>query len=297
MARIFNFSAGPSTLPLPVLEKVRDEFVDFQGKGMSLVEMSHRGKVYEEVHNQAVALFQELLGLPANYKVMFLGGGATLQFGMVPMNFLWGGKSCDFTVTGTWAKKACDDAKKVGKRQRAVRRQGRQLPEPARPEEPEGHAGRGLPAPDLERDHRRGAVAGLARDRRRAAVLRHVLRLHEPAHPGGEVLADLRRGAEERRPGRLRRGHPARGAAGALPAEHRRLPGLPRARQGELALQHAAGVRHLDDQADHGVAEGPGRPAGRGEAGRAALGDHLRRHRALRRATTTARCRRPRARR
>jgi phosphoserine aminotransferase len=114
VARIFNFNAGPSTLPLPVLEKVRDEFVDYQGKGMSLVEMSHRGKVYEEVHNQAVALFQELLGLPPNYKVMFLGGGATLQFGMVPMNFLWGGKSCDFTVTGTWAKKACDDAKKVG---------------------------------------------------------------------------------------------------------------------------------------------------------------------------------------
>ena len=114
MARIFNFSAGPSTLPLPVLEKVRDEFVDYQGKGMSLVEMSHRGKVYEEVHNQAVALFQELLGLPPGYKVMFLGGGATMQFGMVPMNFLWGGKSCDFTVTGTWAKKACDDAKKVG---------------------------------------------------------------------------------------------------------------------------------------------------------------------------------------
>ena len=114
MARIFNFSAGPSTLPLPVLEKVRDEFVDYQGKGMSLVEMSHRGKVYEEVHNQAVALFQELLGLPPNYKVMFLGGGATMQFGMVPMNFLWGGKSCDFTVTGTWAKKACDDARKVG---------------------------------------------------------------------------------------------------------------------------------------------------------------------------------------
>jgi phosphoserine aminotransferase len=114
VARIFNFSAGPSTLPLPVLEKVRDEFVDYQGKGMSLVEMSHRGKVYEEVHNQAVALFQELLGLPPNYKVMFLGGGATLQFGMVPMNFLWGGKTCDFTVSGTWAKKACDDARKVG---------------------------------------------------------------------------------------------------------------------------------------------------------------------------------------
>jgi phosphoserine aminotransferase len=114
VARIFNFNAGPSTLPLPVLEQVRDEFVDYQGKGMSLVEMSHRGKVYDEIHNQAVALFQELLGLPSNYKVMFLGGGATLQFGMVPMNFLWGGKNCDFTVSGAWAKKACEDAKKIG---------------------------------------------------------------------------------------------------------------------------------------------------------------------------------------
>jgi phosphoserine aminotransferase len=114
MARIFNFSAGPSIMPVPVLEKVRDEFVDYQGKGMSLVEMSHRGKVYDEIHNQAIALFQELLGLPPNYKVMFLGGGATLQFGMVPMNFLWGGKSCDFTVTGAWAKKAYEDAKKIG---------------------------------------------------------------------------------------------------------------------------------------------------------------------------------------
>jgi len=115
VARIFNFNAGPSTLPLPVLEKVRDEFVDYQGKGMSLVEMSHRSKVYDEIHNRAIALFQELLGLPANYKVMFLGGGATLQFGMVPMNFLWGGKSCDFTVTGTWSKKAYADAQKIGK--------------------------------------------------------------------------------------------------------------------------------------------------------------------------------------
>lgn len=115
MARIFNFSAGPSILPVPVLEKVRDEFVDYRGAGMSLVEMSHRGKIYDEIHNSAIALIRELLGVPENYKIMFLGGGATLQFGMIPMNFLWGGKTCDFTSTGAWATKAIEDAKRIGK--------------------------------------------------------------------------------------------------------------------------------------------------------------------------------------
>ncbi len=115
MARIFNFSAGPSTLPLPVLERVRDEMVDFQGSGMSLIEASHRGADYSKVHESAGALMRELLGLPANYKVLFLQGGATLQFAMIPLNLLAGGKPCDFTVTGTWAKKAIADAKKIGK--------------------------------------------------------------------------------------------------------------------------------------------------------------------------------------
>ncbi len=115
MARIFNFSAGPSILPVTVLEKIRDEFVDYKGSGMSLVEMSHRGKIYDALHNECIALIKELLKVPDNYKIMILGGGATLQFGMIPMNFLWGNKTADFTNTGVWAKKAMDDAKKVGK--------------------------------------------------------------------------------------------------------------------------------------------------------------------------------------
>lgn len=115
MSRIFNFNAGPSTLPLPVLEKVRDEFVDYAGKGMSIVEMSHRSAEYDEVHHNAMNLIRELLGLPENYKVLFIGGGATMQFSMIPMNFLPSGKSCDFTVTGTWSKKAYADASKLGK--------------------------------------------------------------------------------------------------------------------------------------------------------------------------------------
>ncbi|NCO41470.1 MAG: 3-phosphoserine/phosphohydroxythreonine transaminase [Armatimonadetes bacterium CG_4_10_14_3_um_filter_66_18] len=114
MHRILNFNAGPSTLPLPVLEQARDEFVEFRGTGMSIVEMSHRAKPYEEVHFGAVSLIRELLDLPDHYKVLFLGGGATLQFAMVPMNLLPAGRSCDFTLTGSWAKKACDDARKIG---------------------------------------------------------------------------------------------------------------------------------------------------------------------------------------
>jgi len=114
MARIFNFGAGPATLPLVVLEQARDQFVDYQGKGMSLLEMSHRGKEYEEIHRQAMSLIAEFLGLPETYKVLFLGGGATLQFGMVPLNFLGRGKTADYTLTGSWAKKASADARKVG---------------------------------------------------------------------------------------------------------------------------------------------------------------------------------------
>ncbi len=115
MNRIHNFNAGPSTLPLSVLEQAQAEMVDYQGKGMSIVEMSHRSAEYEEVHFGATNLLRDLLGLPDNYKVLFVGGGATLQFAMVPMNLLAAGSSCDFTVTGAWAKKACEDAEKIGK--------------------------------------------------------------------------------------------------------------------------------------------------------------------------------------
>ncbi len=114
MSRIYNFSAGPATLPLPVLEQARDDFVDYKGTGMSLVESSHRGKAYDKVHYEAIGLFRELLGLPDNYKVLLLGGGATLQFSMIPLNLMPEGGSCDFTLTGTWAKKAYSDAGKVG---------------------------------------------------------------------------------------------------------------------------------------------------------------------------------------
>ena len=112
--RKFNFYAGPATLPLEVLQQIKKEIVDFQGMGMSLIETSHRSKDYDDVHNTAIDLFKKLLGLPENYSVLFLGGGATLQFSMVPMNLMGSGGSCDFVVSGSWANKALSDAGKIG---------------------------------------------------------------------------------------------------------------------------------------------------------------------------------------
>ena len=112
--RKYNFYAGPSTLPVEVLEELRENMVDYKGMGMSLVETSHRSKEYDEVHNNAVSLVRELLELPENYKVLFLGGGATLQFTMVPSNLLIGERKADYALTGAWAKKAFADAAKLG---------------------------------------------------------------------------------------------------------------------------------------------------------------------------------------
>jgi len=95
--------------------KMRDELVDYNGMGLSLIETSHRSKEYDQVHNEAIGLVKELLNVPDNYKILFLGGGATLQFSMIPLNFLGEGKSCDFTLTGSWAKKAYADSQKCGK--------------------------------------------------------------------------------------------------------------------------------------------------------------------------------------
>lgn len=112
--RIHNFSAGPCTLPLEVLERVAAELPDYQGEGMSLVEMSHRSKTVVEVFDAAEALARELLAVPDSHRILFLGGGATFQFAMVPMNLLAGGKTADYTHSGAWAKKAIADAKTVG---------------------------------------------------------------------------------------------------------------------------------------------------------------------------------------
>ncbi len=112
--RVFNFSAGPSTLPVEVLEDAREDLLNYQGTGMSVMEMSHRSKAFEGIIQEAEADLRQLMGIPEGYKVLFLQGGASLQFSMVPMTFLAGGGSADYVVTGTWGKKAVESARLVG---------------------------------------------------------------------------------------------------------------------------------------------------------------------------------------
>ena len=114
MDRVFNFSAGPAALPLEVLQQAQAELVNWHGSGMSVMEMSHRGKEYMSIQADAEADLRELMGIPSNYKVLFVQGGASLQFAMVPMNLLRGKASADYLNTGEWSKKAIKEAKKYG---------------------------------------------------------------------------------------------------------------------------------------------------------------------------------------
>ncbi|MCL1857080.1 MAG: 3-phosphoserine/phosphohydroxythreonine transaminase [Kiritimatiellaeota bacterium] len=114
MSRIYNFSAGPATLPVEVLEQAQNDLVDYQGIGMSIMEATHRGKAYEAVHAEAQANLRELMGIPEEYAVLFVQGGASMQFGMVPMNLLGAGQVADYTNSGAWGEKAIKDAQKLG---------------------------------------------------------------------------------------------------------------------------------------------------------------------------------------
>jgi phosphoserine aminotransferase len=112
--RIFNFSAGPAVLPVPVLEEAQRDMLSLPDVGMSVMEISHRSKTFDEIINRAESGLRELLGIPSNYHILFLQGGASLQFSMVPMNFLPHEGSADYVLTGSWGKKALKEAKKVG---------------------------------------------------------------------------------------------------------------------------------------------------------------------------------------
>lgn len=114
MSRVYNFSAGPAVLPEEVLKEAADEMLDYKGTGMSVMEMSHRTKAYEAIINEAEADLRELMGIPDNYKVLFLQGGASQQFAMIPMNLMKNGVA-DYIVTGQWAKKAYQEAGMYGK--------------------------------------------------------------------------------------------------------------------------------------------------------------------------------------
>ncbi len=114
MARVINFNAGPATLPLQALEFAQKEFLDHEGTGMSLIEHSHRGPAYAKVHEEAKSLLKELLHVPDSHEVLFMQGGASAQFALIPMNLRAPGQSADYIMTGTWSKKALKEAKILG---------------------------------------------------------------------------------------------------------------------------------------------------------------------------------------
>ena len=115
MARVYNFSAGPSALPVEVLKKAQEEMLEYGTSGMSVMEMSHRSKVYDDIIKGAESLLRELMEIPSNYKVLFLQGGASSQFAMIPLNLLTKSGKCDCVITGQWAKKAASEFEKYGK--------------------------------------------------------------------------------------------------------------------------------------------------------------------------------------
>src|SRR5215471_8155201 len=112
--RIYNFSAGPAVLPVPVLEEARENLLSLRTTGIGILEHSHRGRAYMAVHQETEALCRELANIPDDYQVLFLQGGASLQFSMVPMNLLGPGSTADYLDSGSWAAKAIDEARKVG---------------------------------------------------------------------------------------------------------------------------------------------------------------------------------------
>ena len=114
MSRVYNFSAGPAVLPEEVLQEAAAEMLDYNGTGMSVMEMSHRSKAYDKIIKDAEADLRDLMNIPDNYKVLFLQGGASQQFAMIPMN-LMKNKVADYIVTGQWAKKAYQEAAMYGK--------------------------------------------------------------------------------------------------------------------------------------------------------------------------------------
>src|SRR3954471_5259988 len=112
--RVLNFSAGPAVMPLPVLEEIQRDLLALPGIGMSILEISHRSKTFESILARAEADIRALAAVPANYKVLFLQGGASLQFSMIPMNLLGAGQTADYIHSGSWAEKAVKEAKKIG---------------------------------------------------------------------------------------------------------------------------------------------------------------------------------------
>ncbi len=188
--RIYNFSAGPAVLPLEVLEEAQQNLVSLPGVGMSILEVSHRSKPFEEILAGAEADLRTLGGVPPNYKVLFLQGGASLQFSMVPMNLLPQGGSADYVVTGAWSEKAVKEAKRVGGVKIAATTQAENFTRVPRQEELTLDPGRGLrPHHDEQHDLRHRVVGTCRRSAQRPArgrcLVRHLQRAHRRRRSSG----------------------------------------------------------------------------------------------------------------
>ncbi len=195
--RIFNFSAGPAVLPVSVLEQAQSELVSLPGVGMSILEVSHRSKVFEGVLARAEADIRQLANVPANYRVLFLQGGASLQFSMVPMNLLSEGTTADYLVTGAWSSKAVDEAKKIRQGARRGDDEGRAVYAHPASRRDRADAWRGLRAYDVEQHDLRHRVEVASGCRRHSARERYVVRHVQPSDRRRSTRAHLRRGAEE----------------------------------------------------------------------------------------------------
>ena len=167
MTRVYNFSAGPAALPEPVLRQAADEMLDWHGSGMSVMEMSHRGKEFIAIAEEAESLLRELLAVPTNYKVLFMQGGAIAENAIVPMNLLRGKSGIDFIDTGEWSKKSIKEAGRYAKAQRRRQRRRQRLHGDSAAPDLAARRRRRLCAHLRQRDHRRRRIPLHARRRRR----------------------------------------------------------------------------------------------------------------------------------
>ena len=223
--RIHNFSAGPAVLPEPVLRKAQEAIWNVAGSGIGIMEHSHRGKVFDKILDEAEADCRALAGIPDDYAVLFLQGGASLQFSMVPMNFLPADRTADYLNTGVWSQKAIKEAKILGGKVHIAASSEAtnfdRIPQAGR-----DHvlAQPGLRPPHDQQHDLRHPVAERARgSRRRAARGRHVERHVQPADRRPEVRPDLRRRPEEPGPVGHGAGHHPEGP-GRRPAPRRCRP-------------------------------------------------------------------------